>query len=279
MDWIQDVYERLFQAMRLAAVVADMMQETIINEGKQVEDIEGEDAYHRAMREAKTKADEMVQEMLLEALLPDYQDVLSLDVEEETMRKSYFTKQDYAYTLVLDPIDGTLDYLHQKDTWSICSAILSQGEVQLAIVCFPKRDVMYTYVQNVGSRIYHGLDTCTVESGELLDVVVDKVPDVVYKNSRLQNEHIERLHSFGLRVIDDQEQHLGCPDAITKCLYGEALAYFADHRNIRDILMGAVLAGMPHGHAYDYEGNPAVWAKKGRQKEIVFTIFDKNQLF
>ena len=141
MDY-QEIYERLFIASKTAGIVADMMQATIINEGKQVETVDGEDERHKRMREAKTRADEIVQEILLQALLPEYQDVLSLDVEEETGSRTCFSKQDYAYTLVLDPIDGTLDYLHQKDTWSICSAIIHEHDVRLAIIYFPKRDIM-----------------------------------------------------------------------------------------------------------------------------------------
>lgn len=83
MDY-QEIYERLFIASKTAGIVADMMQATIINEGKQVETVDGEDERHKRMREAKTRADEIVQEILLQALLPEYQDVLSLDVEEET---------------------------------------------------------------------------------------------------------------------------------------------------------------------------------------------------
>ena len=75
MDY-QEIYERLFIASKTAGIVADMMQATIINEGKQVETVDGEDERHKRMREAKTRADEIVQEILLQALLPEYQDVL-----------------------------------------------------------------------------------------------------------------------------------------------------------------------------------------------------------
>lgn len=276
---ILDIYKRLFQATRYAGVVASMMQKTIVNEGKKVEEREGEDAYHLQMREAKTRADEIVQEILLHSLLPDYKDVLTLDVEEETVSKTYFHKDDYTYTLVLDPIDGTLDYLHQKDTWSICSAILHEHDILLAIVYFPKRDVLYSYIQGEGCRIYHDLVNCSYKDGKALDTVAQDIPNIIYKNNRVNQKIVERLTQKGFQVVDDSEQHLGCPDAILKCLNGEALAYFSDTRNIRDILVGAILGKMKHGHTYDFVGNDVLWESHGRQPEIVFSIFEKDKIF
>ncbi|MEF9968530.1 MAG: inositol monophosphatase, partial [Longicatena sp.] len=76
-----DIYKHLFTAMKQAGIVALALQSEIINEGKDVEHINGESAHHKAMRTAKTKVDELVQEMLLQALLPEYATLLSLDVE------------------------------------------------------------------------------------------------------------------------------------------------------------------------------------------------------
>lgn len=90
-----EIYRRLFQASRTAGIVANMLQENIVNEGKKVDIIENEDDYHRRMREAKTKADEIVQEILLQSLLPKYQDMFTLDAEEDTVSKHYFKNNDY----------------------------------------------------------------------------------------------------------------------------------------------------------------------------------------
>lgn len=274
-----EIYRRLFQASRTAGIVANMLQEDIVNEGKKVDIIENEDDYHRRMREAKTKADEIVQEILLQSLLPEYKDMFTLDAEEDTISKQHFKNDDYTYTLVLDPIDGTLDYLFQKDTWSICSAVLHNHDVLLAIVYFPKRDCLYSYVEGKGCRIYHNLAMCTEDDGEELDYVSDKVPALIYKNSRLSDTIVERLKEKGFTVIDDSYHHIGCPDAILECMKGNALAYFSDTRNIRDILLGAILGKMNHGNMYDFSGNSVQWEKCGRQKEIVFSIFSKDEIF
>ena len=88
-----------------------------MNEKKPVDEIENETSCHKAMREAKTKADEIVQEMFLNALLP-YKDILTLDVEEDTCSTSLYNLKNYECTFILDPIDGTLRYIQQEE-WMV----------------------------------------------------------------------------------------------------------------------------------------------------------------
>lgn len=276
MDYI-DVYKRLFDMSKAAGKVAMMMQKGIVNEGKEVEEIVGEDAYHKAMREAKTKVDEMVQEMLLGSLLPTYKDILTLDVEEDTSSINLYPKKDYMYTLVLDPIDGTYDYLHQFDTYSICSAILHEHDVKVCIVYFPARNKLYGYVEGRGVRVYHEPWLNAWDEGEKASFEPHKkIPKRIYKNSRVPHSMIDMFLKQGFEIIDDSEQRLGCPDAIRECLHGNALAYVCDHRNIRDILLGAILSKCKYGHSYDYHGIDILWNQHGRQEEAIFSLYDKT---
>ena len=101
----------LFQTVKAAGVVARNLQANIQNEGKTIEREERESDAHFAMREAKTKVDELVQEMLLQSVYPYLGHMVTLDVEEDTPSLRLYPKQDHAYTLIIDPIDGTLPYI------------------------------------------------------------------------------------------------------------------------------------------------------------------------
>lgn len=279
MDYL-GIYRRLFDASKLAGIVAQGMQEGIINEGKKVKAIPGEDAYHKAMRQAKTKIDEVVQDMLLASLLPDYAKLICLDVEEESAYPQFFSHNDVTHTLVLDPIDGTLDYLNQKDTYSICSAIMHDHDVKVAIVYFPAREELFGWCEGYGTWHYENMAHACWDNGIALDIQPDAhMPLCIYKNSRLDADIVQSLRGAGFEVIDDQDHHMGCPDAIMECLYGRAAAYFSATRNIRDILIGAILSKMPCGHAYTFDGRDAQWEESGRQKEIVFSIYDEKDIF
>mgnify|MGYP000541496655 FL=1 len=85
-----NIFSLLFKTALKSGEVALSMQKTIVNEKKPVDEIENETSCHKAMREAKTKADEIVQEMFLNALLP-YKDILTLDVEEDTCSTSLYS--------------------------------------------------------------------------------------------------------------------------------------------------------------------------------------------
>ena len=276
----KELYDCLFHVSKQAGELALKLQNGIVNEGKQVEAIIGEDLRHKAMREAKTKADEMVQELFLAALKEKYGTLLSLDVEEETELVKAFSNTSYDISFILDPIDGTLEYLEQKDSYSICSAIISQGDVKLAIVYFPAKDVLYGYCEGMPPKEYHRLmDMQPCMGKELCGKRQEHAPFTVYKNARLSEQYIEKLHEKGYIVLDDQEEERNCPQVLLECLYGRALACFCDTRNIRDILLGAILSKTIHGGAYDYSGNRLIWQSFGRQKEAVFSIYPKELLF
>lgn len=146
------LYERMFQAMQQAGIVAEMLQPLVCNEKKQVAFRQGESAYHKAMREAKTKADEIVQELLLQAAYEE-RERLFLDAEEDTPLKNMFTGEK-TYSLIIDPIDGTLQYLRQKDSWSICAGIVSKGAMLCALVYFPARSLLYACQRETGALLY-----------------------------------------------------------------------------------------------------------------------------
>lgn len=279
-DMYKAIYNQLFHVSKCAGIIAKKLQHNIQNEGKDVEFINGENAQHKAMREAKTSVDVMIQEMFLQTLYPDYHDMLSLDVEEVTDMILNYTNMTYETTLVLDPIDGTLDYIHQLDTYSICSAIIQEHDVKVAIVYFPERNVLYAYCEGEGALVYNQVDVQGVCDGQSLNIQPHTdIPNKIYKNSRLSNAMVSGLVQQGFDVVDDTQNHLGCPDAIKACMYGDGLAYFSDTRNIRDILLGAILSKMPKGHAYTFQGERASWKSRGRQSEIVFSIYEKEVIF
>lgn len=264
----------LFETVKQAGVVARMLQENIRNEGKRVEILQGETQAHIAMREAKTVADEIVQEMLLTSLW-EYRNIISLDAEEDTALVSSFKNKDYMYSIVIDPIDGTLAYLQQKDTYSICISLLHEADAKVTLVYFPKRDRMFTYVEEEGVYVYENASMKQYDEGECCDVIrKTTLPQQVYKNHRLAQTYVKALQENGLEVFDDSESVLCCPDAIYACLKGEALAYFSKTRNVRDIMMGIILSKCKHGYACDFQGEKAQWVMQGRQDEIIFTAYE-----
>lgn len=266
------ICQRLFEASLQAGVVALAMQKDIVNEGKAVEPQEGEDVHHLAMRQAKTKVDVMVQDMLLSALR-HVRDELKLDVEEESEYLGLFPNEKAEYSLIIDPIDGTLDYLHQKDTYSICSALIRDGDMKAVVVYFPKQDMLYCYEPQLGARYFSCAHLCSWEDGTRI-VFEGDGNHLVYKNDRVKEKLIKRFEDNGCEVLDDRISN--CPKALLACMKKEALCYLCDTRNIRDILMGAILSKCKDGAILDEMGETVTWPSCGRIPFGIFTRFPEK---
>lgn len=262
--------QQMFDASIQAGVVAIAMQKDIVNEGKTVEQLVDEDQLHYAMRAAKTKVDVMVQDMLL-AALREHRFALSLDAEEESAYLQAYPNQHADATLILDPIDGTMEYINQQDTYSICSAIIQAGQVSAAVVYFPAIHTAYTYDPQYQARIFRQADLQSFTQGEQIVAAAKQLPKIVYKNDRVHSSLLGKLEAGGFRIIDDRT--CLCPEALLRCMRQEAFCYIADTRNIRDILLGAILSNIQGGAAFDEHGEPLIWPARGRLAFGVFTMF------
>lgn len=272
----QKMFYMLFEASIRGGALAKDLQKGIVNEGKIMASEADDSARLIAMRNAKTKADVAVQDILLRSLL-EFKAVLSLDAEEDSSLISEFENKEYECTCVIDPIDGTLEYVEQKDDYSICSAIIEQGDMKCAMVYFPNLNDMYTYEEKLGINVYnidanHNANKCLTNYQR-----PKKLPNKIYVNSRIPAEFANKLKEQGYELESDDE--ILCPNALLNCLNGEGLAYIGYNRNIRDILIGVIIAKLPFGSALDIKFNDLVWKSKGKQPFVIFTIYDKNDLW
>jgi fructose-1,6-bisphosphatase/inositol monophosphatase family enzyme len=270
------VFSGLFTATRQAGSVAKLLQSGIVNEGKTADSMCGDTDHIAAQRQAKSLADDVVQEILLNSLIeiPGCRENLSLDAEEDSPTVGLFRREKPNHNiLVIDPIDGTYEYCMQEDSYSICSTVIADGAAALAIIFFPARDTLYYYSPGSPARVLHNASTVEAKESKLLYYPLPaKAPKAIYKNSRVPKESVLALESLGFEVIDDAE--LGCPDAIIECIEGRALAYISHSRNIRDIVLGAIISKMKDGQALDWSGNDLIWNHGGRQPRAVFSRFD-----
>lgn len=63
------------------------------------------------------------------------------------------------YLFVIDPVDGTTNYIHQLPFFSICVAVYKGNEIMLGVILFPALDTLYVASKGKGAfcngkRIY-----------------------------------------------------------------------------------------------------------------------------
>ncbi len=272
---LQEFIERMSLAMRQAGYVAKSFQGKVLNEEKSVEGLPGDIPILPAMRAAKTVVDEVVQEILLIAALSmlNLSSVI-IDVEEKTPSTKQFTQVITDMTLVIDPVDGTLEYIQGFDKYSICMGLIDNGSIVSALVFFPGRD--HFYFLDRYRRAFLAKDAYTsglTKAVPLAMTISEHKLPVIYKNSRVSATTVKCVCDRGYKVFDDTDNQIGCPDAILKCISGESIAYISHTRQTRDILLGAIISGIPGGYAFDWKGQTLKWPQQGgRVPRAIFGI-------
>ncbi len=260
-------------ALRQAGAVARMLQGRVSDEGKDVGiDMPHDNDTLRRRRAAKTLADEVVQEILLVAALSALDArAVAVDAEEDTPSTACFAAfgNNDGESLILDPIDGTMEYLAGEDAYSICAGLVRNGAMATAMVYFAARDVCYALDETGQSFVAHNFSIHGWQKAQELSTVGHRGRRI-YANGRVEGAVLARLRDRGYEVVDDTEMPGGAPDCILTCLNGQSLGYIAHTRQVRDVLLGAIVAGAHGGRALTWEGTPLTWPEKGRVERAMF---------
>ena len=244
-------------------------QGTAKNIGKDDEESNPSDTeYIKQVKQAKTIIDEQVQEKLLIAAHSILGTKIHLDAEEDTPSKKLFSSKDADITLVIDPIDGTLQYLNGSNAWTVCIALLSKGEVLAALVYFPSRKTLYLLDTDAKSYICE-CNESKIISKKLMQSPKEVRNEIVYVNHRVSEETIDYL-SKRFTIVKYTDAIVSWAQALLKCVSGEYEAIILAKPQIRDVLLGAVIERMSGGYAVDFTGKKILWPNGGRIPEVVF---------
>jgi len=262
---------RMALAVRQAGMVARRLQGRVVNEGKfDATQLPNDDDRLRSSRAAKTVVDELAQDILILAaaeILNTHHTVL--DAEENTAAAGLFSTGASNTVLVLDPVDGTVEYLEGRDSYSVCAGLIDGERLKWAIVLFPARDRIYLLDETGHS--WFGGDALLGDSGSLqpLQGRGDLERQRIFVNGRVPAEIQDCLRAGGFRVLEDTHEGMGAPDCILSCL-DTTVAYVSHTRQARDVLLGGILGGVDGAYAVDWTGAPLSWPAGGRVPRAVF---------
>lgn len=261
----------LFSAICLAArqggAVARLLQGKVHNEEKGLDaDVKDESEKVRAMHAAKTIVDEAVQEIILLAIADstDPSTVL-IDAEEETPMLKRFPAIESNLSIIIDPVDGTLEYLNGMDNYSVCIGVVENNKIRIGIVFFAARDIAYGIGRGRTSYRYESFSTKGIESGSEISLPPDP-KRIVYKTRSVPAEIEERFTRAGFEVRANDSYSV----ALLEVLHGEAAGYIACAPQMRDILIGPVIGLAKGGFMCDLHNKELIWPQKGRISEAFF---------
>jgi myo-inositol-1(or 4)-monophosphatase len=165
------------------------------------------------------------------------------------------------YTWVIDPLDGTTNYLHGIPIFSVTIGIERRGELIAGVIYDPNRDELYTAELGGGAFCNGKKISVSTQSTLISSVLVTGFPYDVATNPGKLIQHFEGflMESRGLRRLGSAAIDLAY------VAHGWFDGYYEGHLNAWDMAAGVLLVREAGGRVTDFHGKPI----DIRQKTIV----------
>jgi len=106
-------------------------------------------------RSPLTEADKKSNEIILDGLSKQYSDIPF--ISEETKQTSYAERRLWNHFWLIDPLDGTKEFIKKNGEFTINIALIKGQTPILGVIYVPVKDIFYYAQQGVGSfKIEHG---------------------------------------------------------------------------------------------------------------------------
>lgn len=160
--------------------------------------------------------------------------------------------RDSEYLWIIDPIDGTTNYVHGMPFFCVSIALAHQGEVIVGVIYDPIRDELFVAEKGKGAYM-HGQRCRVSEDPTLADsiIAVGFNPD---RNFALP-ENMKGItalseHARSLRALGSAALHLAYVAA------GRISGYYEVGLNVWDVAAGALILTESGGMLSDTKGHP-----------------------
>lgn len=122
------------------------------------ENFEAGDQHFKEDNSPLTKADMISNQMICNFLRKDSPEIPI--ISEENKAESYSTRKNYDWTWMIDPLDGTKEFVNKNGEFTVNIALLKDGVPLAGLVYVPVLKECYTAIKNHGShKIFNGKKT------------------------------------------------------------------------------------------------------------------------
>ena len=173
--------------------------------------------------------------------------------EESSENKS---EKNLSKFWLIDPIDGTYDYINNKDEFTLNAALIINKKPELGIIYAPaKKRLFYSYGKDLSFELVNDKE---VKLSSKISITNNKIKAVAYSNS-LKPMILEFHKKFGVTEFTKMKSSLKfCVIAA-----GEYNLYIAEPRASEwDIAAGHAILEHAGGTITDLEGNEIFYGKK-----------------
>ncbi|MBO2945283.1 inositol monophosphatase [Paenibacillus sp. F411] len=204
-----------------------------------------------------TEVDKGAEQMIRRLILTHFPDHAILGEEgvepgPEASAKALETALEEDYVWIIDPVDGTTNYVHGFPFYSVSIALAYQGEIILGVIYDPSRDELFIAEKGKGAYV-HGNPTRV--SGEV--VLSDSLVATGFPIDAASNlpQNMEALQAIvpkvrNVRAGGSAALHLAYVAA------GRLSAYWEIGLNAWDVAAGVLLIEESGGRVTDTNGSP-----------------------
>ncbi|MBU1132045.1 hypothetical protein KKC32_02245 [Patescibacteria group bacterium] len=217
-----------------------------------------------AMHTALTYMDTFTQDFLMLPILREFPFLVPL-VEENTALKLHYANNDSAWTLIIDPIDGTQCYCDGNADYSILIGLLHRGKMMVGIGCYPHTGETYVAIRNGGAWYIEETGKQRKFSRPTPYCSAEKVVAVHYRF--LNDPYVEmanRLLSKGYKLPTNRVDFGTGLTAILDIVRGKNCAFIAPNMTLHDFGVPSLLVEATGGAVRQFENaDPLSWIPKG----------------
>lgn len=171
-----------------------------------------------------TALDSSLQDILLSVVLQHYPDVRCI-AEESTPLRRRFAGNRSEYTVILDPIDGTLHFRNGDGPYHISIGLAWKGAMIAALVARPTEDKLYTAICGHGAWVQRG-----DQAPERL-----RVPDRPRTREAFISSKAHQYQSLARPELEPRDHPIGAALILTQLAEGELCAYLTRQVEVYDV--------------------------------------------
>ncbi|MGB0089185.1 MAG: inositol monophosphatase family protein [Planifilum fulgidum] len=208
---------------------------------------------HDLVTEVDRQAEEIIRQVLHRAH-PDHAILGEEGVAPgpEASREALEAHRDYEHLWIVDPIDGTTNFVHGFPYFCVSIALARRGKVELGVIYDPMRDECFTAERGKGARL-NGEPIRVSEENDLgMSLVATGFP-ADYKGARkINTAGLIRLSSRcrNIRTAGSAALHMAYVAA------GRLTAFWELELNAWDLAAGSLLVEEAGGRVTDTRGTP-----------------------
>jgi fructose-1,6-bisphosphatase/inositol monophosphatase family enzyme len=225
------------------------------------------DSVHQ-MSTSVSVVDRLCQEVLIlraHALAP-YLEVQSEEMEDcPPPIRDLFAGNTNRYVLVMDPVDGTGDYLDGADTYAHMIGLLDQesGRMGMGMIYFPQGRRLFVAVRDMGAFVSEGF------YGSLQPVDTVSPPKTVERVKRLEDADYAVFKNLGFGIVPAESGSAAYE--LTRVAEGRLGAMVMRHFHGHDTAISSVIIEELGGRVLGEGGHSVIYEKEMPRMPLVIS--------